>query len=676
MLKINSPKANDTFSDIIRENERIKRGLPPTNTKKNSFAMLKNTKDYVSPFRSGLTGVNKTQLQAIKTQRFPTTSATSDYNNLSTKELGFKNLKDSDKRIKDIKFPQYLTENEIRQAGIINDLKGKEDRLNYWNNSQQIIDYTQKSKSKSKSSEKNEILQSNESTNKFNEIRLNDQLEDAKALNLSKESNIKKPEIEEEEEEEDLVETASIPMFTNIGKLIQPTIVTGAAATSTGNLPNNYVCMDSSNQSIINKNSLVDATDLINRYKVLKPPMDPQLAPKVPYSDPSMAHKTTQGQNEADQQINPIASPDEKEMIVKIDKYGHLSKAVYDKVIYEGDVHTNYLIDFDEQQRKKYNDKIQKYEDKFKRIQQKREIIQQKMNQLKMDTLGKLEVIDNKLIKDIMDSNAKYTDDKAHIMKETELTKLKKLNECKFFYQKQKLIQGQINVLGVERSNVYDNFTEFATHMNNVSGELDAKLFRLNQINYQSDQIRKEIEGLEQKRTVLEKEIQTNETTNETNTKTLSQLQTGEHEKNQTLNTINDTINDRLALLAIVKQESKNENLKIAQLTDKINQKNKETETRMQKEIDDNKTNYENIIAKNKTDLEQKLADLEVTHKERLDQITKDYDEKVATLQKKVTQQQEEKEEAAAAAARAKLSAAPEDNSLYSYETEEEIIYQ
>jgi len=501
-------------------------------------------------------------------------------------------------------------------------------------------------------------------------------LEDAKELNPPTIESTNSKEIEQlEESQQDNVETASIPMFTNIGKLIQPTIDSNNNILITSN-GDNYICMDSSNQSIINKNSLVDATDLINRYKVLKPPMDPNNAPKVPYSDPSMAHKTTQGQTEADQQVNPIASPDDQEMIVKIDKYGHVSKAVYDKVIYEGDVHTNYLIDFDEQQHKKYNDKVEKYEDKFKRIQQKRDIIDQKMNQLKMDTLGKLEVIDNKLIKNIMDSNAKYTDDKAHIMKETELTKLKKLNECKFYYQKQKLIQGQINVLGVERSNVYDDYTEFASHMNNVSSELDAKLFRLTQINYQSDQIRKEIDGLEQKRTVLEKEIETNEKTNETNTKELSQLKTGEHEKNQKLNEINDTITDRLALLAIVKQESKNENLKVAQLTDKINQKLKETESRMQKEIDDNKTNYEGIITQNRTDLQEKIANLEEAHKEKMDQITKDYDEKVAALQKKVAQQQEEKEEAEAAAARAKLTAAPEDDSLYSYETEEEIIYQ
>ena len=685
MLKINSPKVNDTFSDIISENQRAEQQKKNSRSivKKKNFAIINNTKEYISPFRNSITGLQKTQLQALKTQRFPTTSATSDYNNLSTKELGFKKINDKDKRIKDIKFPQYLTENEIRQAGLINDLEGKEERLQYWNDSQQILDYTEKARKREAKKNLKEIAP--DSTSKYYESRLNDQLEDAKILNPPKEEN---ETVLEDKKDENAVETASIPMFTNIGKLIEPTTITTTMAAQ------NFICMDSSNQSIINKNSLIDATDMTNRYKVLKKPLDPTLAPKVPYSDPSLAHKTTQGQTEAAEQINPIASPDEKEMIVKIDNYGHLSKAVYDKVMYERDVHTNYLIDFQEQQDKKYNDKIARYEAKFRKIQKKKELVEQQMNQLKEDTLGKLEVIQNKLVKDIMDSNGKFVNDKTQIMQETRLTKLKKLNECKFYYQKQKLIQGQINLLGVERNNVYDDYTDFATHMNNVSGELDGKLFRLNQINYQSDQIKKEINGLEQKKTSLQQEIENNQNTNETNEKTLGQLKTGEHEKNKTLDTINDTITDKLALLAIVKQEAENENLKISKLTDKINQKNKETEARMQKELDDNKANYEGIIAQNKTDLQEKIASLEENHKTEVEGITKDYDDKVAELQervarqqkekeeataaleKKIAQQEQEKEEAKAAATKAKLSAAPENDSLYSYETEEEIVYQ
>lgn len=688
MLKINSPKVNDTFSDIISENQRSlqQQNNSRSLVRKKNFASIKNTKEYTSPFRTDITGLQKTQLQALKTQRFPTTSATSDYNNLSTKELGFKKINDKDKRIKDIKFPQYLTENEIRQAGLINDLQGKEERLQYWNNSQLILDYTEKARKREARKNKENLKEiGSDSTSKYYQSRLNDQLEDAKILNPPKEIN---NEVQEDENEnENATETASIPMFTNIGKLIEPTTITTLTT-------KNFVCMDSSNQSIINKNSLIDATDMTNRYKVLKRPLDPTLAPKVPYSDPSLAHKTTQGQNEAAEQVNPIASPDDKEMIVKVDNYGHLSKAVYDKVMYERDVHTNYLIDFQEEQDKKYNDKVARYEAKFRKIQKKKDLIEQQMNELKEDTLGKLEVIQNKLIKDMMDSNGKFVNDKTQIMQETRLTKLKKLNECKFYYQKQKLIQGQINSLGVERNNVYDDFTDFATHMNNVSGELDGKLFRLNQINYQSDQIRKEIDGLKQKKTTLQQEIETNQNTNETNEKTLAQLKTGEHEKNKTLDTINSTITDKLALLAVVKQEAENENLKISKLTDKINQKTKETEARMQKELDDNKANYEGIIAQNKTDLEEKIASLEENHRNEVEDITKDYDDKVAELQEKVAQQQkekeeakaalekkiaqqeQEKEEAKAAAAKAKLTAAPENDSLYSYETEEEIVYQ
>lgn len=462
-------------------------------------------------------------------------------------------------------------------------------------------------------------------------------------------------------------------MFTNISRFNRPEPTRTLVSTTS---PAAVICMDSSNQSIINRDMMTDATDMVNRYKVLQPPIDPDLAPKVPYSDPSLAHKTTQGQNEAEQQVNPVASPENPEEIVKIDNYGHVSKAVYDTVTYDGDVLTNYLVDYAEQQDKRYSDKVKRYEDKFAIFQHKKDAVLQQMNELKADTLRKLEVIQNKLIKDIMDSNAKYAAEKGTIMKDTELEKLKKLNECKFYYQKQALIQGQINALAVERNSIYDHYAEFTTDMNNVSGELDAKLFRVSQINYQSDQIRKEIEALQGKKTTLEGDIANYKASHENNTTTLAMLNTGEHQKTKELTNINDTITDKLALLTIVQQESKNENLRVSKLTDKIHQKQRETEERMQKEIDDNKENYENIIATNKTDLETKMRELEESHKKEVDDMNDDYNEQIAALQKKVTQHEQEKEEARAKAAKAKLSEPVEDDSLYSYETEEEIVYQ
>lgn len=664
MLKINSPKVNDAFADIISETEKS-----DTRRKKKNFAHV-NAREYTSPFRGTVSAADRAALQALKTHRYPTTSATSNYTKLNSTELGFKTIKDGDKRIRDIKFPQYLTENEIRQAGIIKDLEGKEERLQYWQSAQHITDLTTR-KSKGKK-QKEETLPENPENNA---TRLHDQLEDARVLNPLFDLEQQKAESGEDavSTAESNVVTAEIPMFTNISRFNRPEPTRTLVSTTS---PAAVICMDSSNQSIINRDMMTDATDMVNRYKVLQPPIDPDLAPKVPYSDPSLAHKTTQGQNEAEQQVNPVASPENPEEIVKIDNYGHVSKAVYDTVTYDGDVLTNYLVDYAEQQDKRYSDKVKRYEDKFAIFQHKKDAVLQQMNELKADTLRKLEVIQNKLIKDIMDSNAKYAAEKGTIMKDTELEKLKKLNECKFYYQKQALIQGQINALAVERNSIYDHYAEFTTDMNNVSGELDAKLFRVSQINYQSDQIRKEIEVLQGKKTTLEGDIANYKASHENNTTTLAMLNTGEHQKTKELTNINDTITDKLALLTIVQQESKNENLRVSKLTDKIHQKQKETEERMQKEIDDNKENYENIIATNKTDLETKMRELEESHKKEVDDMNDDYNEQIAALQKKVTQHEQEKEEARAKAAKAKLSEPVEDDSLYSYETEEEIVYQ
>lgn len=656
MLKINSPHADETFSKIIDENNR-KNYLSKIKPKKKNFNRI-NLKEYSSPFRRNVTNIDKLQLQTLKTERFPTTSATSDYTKLNTKELGFKTIKDSDKRIKDIKFPEYLTQNEIRQAGLLNDLTNKEERLDYWKNSQKILDYTKSIKPTTDIDDLKKNILSN------NKLILEGQLEDAKLLNPTYE-NLKKEEQKAIEEENKIV-TAEIPMFTNVAKLYKPVETIKQEE---------FVVLDSNNQNIINENELIDATDLINRYKVLQKPIDPSLVSKVPYSNPTLATNTSQGQTEADQQVNPIASPEDPEVIVKIGGYGHLSKALYDKVKYESDVHTNYLIDYDEEQTKRYNNKIQRYDTKFKRIQQKKEAILQEMNEMKLRNFEKLEVIQNKLIKDIMNSNSQFAEDKVKILKDTELAKLKKLNECKFYYQKQKLIQHEINSLGVERNLILDDYTEFTTDLNNVSTELDGKLFRLNQINYQNDQIRKEIFDLQGKRTTLQNEIESHKNKDIDNTQKLADMKTGEDEKVKSLNTINDTITDRLNLLAIVKQESNNETLKISKLTDKINLKNKENEAKFKKELEENTTNYEGIITHNETEFEEKIASLEESHKKEVENLTTEYNEAVSSLQKKLSEHEQQKAEATAAAAKAKMTAST-DNSLYSYETEEEIIYQ
>ena len=97
-------------------------------------------KDYVSPFRSQLTTVNKKQMQMAKTTKFPTVSATSEFNKRSVKDLGFNKIKSNQPRIKDIMMPQLLIDNENRQFTALKDLDSKENNLKQLRNSQHITD--------------------------------------------------------------------------------------------------------------------------------------------------------------------------------------------------------------------------------------------------------------------------------------------------------------------------------------------------------------------------------------------------------------------------------------------------------------------------------------------------------------------------------------------------------
>ena len=73
-----------------------------------------------------------------------------------------------------------------------------------------------------------------------------------------------------------------------------------------------------------------------------------------------------------------------------------------------------------------------------------------------------------------MDSTSGFTKEKLKILKETELEKLKRINECKVFYQKKNLIQDEIQFYRVQNGHLFrENTRVRQPGYYNMSNELD-----------------------------------------------------------------------------------------------------------------------------------------------------------------------------------------------------------
>ena len=783
LFKLNN--TSETFTrlmnetDYAKQRERLQR--QKQQEQKATFKKV-NLKHYQSPFRGATTEETEQQLRNNKTLMFPNVSASSHYNQLTHTDMGFKTLTGEEKRVRDMRVPDLLLQNEKRQGVQEKQLRAKEKRLRYLRKSQKILDYTEEGLAKAKANAKANAeaetgsdvgAKQPETFMKDKQIILRDYLEDSKDIGAVLRASSMEPEPEpepsvtdsvlspetasvatgedtsaaiekeeeqveqeeepteegnEENEDESQVQSVSaaaaameeadlepsvspslelspsprvvdpsqfdnlekligqFPMFTDLRELEEPEPETPEPEY----LPYNPV-----SEKQILKDTLSDAQELAAQTKVLIKPIDPSLTPKVPFDmssvvkapaadakakakanskSKSMFKSKSKSKEEVEPEkveepkepTNPVATPENPEILVKIDKYGHLSKSVYDMVQYENDLHAIHLSEYKASQKKKLQEKLMRYLEKIKVVDQKNAKVLQDIDRYRLDGITRFEVIESRKVKTIMDSTSGFTKEKLKILKETELEKLKRINECKVFYQKKNLIQDEINSILVEKENVFRENTEYANQVNDMSNELDERLAQLDGIVKEKERLNAELDALREHREALEREIEDTKNQNLLYAHRLEGIKAGEDDRTKELQRINDSITQKLNDLSVVKQETINSRLRISKLTDKIHQELKENERKFNDKLAENKLHYESMITEKQQELDDKVHQLTDTHNATVNSLMQSYEDKLRSLEEVINQKNRRINEAEELA----------NDSLYTVENDVETFYQ
>ncbi|CCD25870.2 uncharacterized protein NDAI_0G00940 [Naumovozyma dairenensis CBS 421] len=514
--------------------------IQKTPTTSSSSKKKVSTEEYLSPFRSNLVTNNKAYIQNEKTKRFPTVSATSNYTNRTSKEMGFKKIPKDKNFAKDIFFPSYLTQNEQRQQIELTKLVKLEKDLQYKKDSQNIIDLTkQPSQSQSPSP-------------------------------LDDSANAEKPPLEK--------------------------------------------------------------------------PIDPKLTPMVSFqlSTPPVNNKNKKTQvvpEEEEKERNPKATPNSKEEIVKTKKFGILSKSIYDQLQYDQQQHEQYLASYKAEMQEKYDVKMQEYENELKSLDEKIVASNELIEQCKKDTDAKLDIMNAELVKRMFDERSVQTDDKMKIFSETKLIKREKIDEKINVEELDDQVVGEIDQLNKEKEKVYDEFNEWTFNMTNIAEQLDAKLFKIKQINITQMNLQNKIDGLNNEKLGLTKEIEANKFTHANNVETIENVDNKQYLPK--LNNIDSQINDLLNQLTLIKQENANEKIQLSELTQKLEKERMDHEEKLKLDAEERKRQEENLLGKQREELEQKANDLQLNHETEMTNLKTSYEQQLADFKSKLMEQQD-----------------------------------
>ena len=564
---------------------------------------MTDNKEYVSPFRNQSTVPAKHQLQLIKTNKFPNVSPTSNYNLKSLVPLS--NALKGKPRVKDIPFPQLLIDNEKRQSLELMALKKKESELESLQKSQVLVDINNnRGKKKEKKEEQRVVDTRKDKINRFaidydfvpprsedaetkrepNPV-LYDSLADANELPKRSDLN--------EEKDEDLY-----------------TVDTE---------------LDAELKENIEMNELKDANDMIleNRCKFNKP-LDPALAPKLYLPTENGSTDKNNGDGTQDDKLvvkNPRATPGNPEFIVKVPKYGHVSKAVYDWVQYQNMVNLNKINDLTDDYKVRSELKRKLCQEKISKINQDKIALLEKISEVKLKHLNDLETIENNKVYKLFQINSKNIEDKYKIIHSTENLKLWKLKQLNFQRQRQVLLQQQLNELILESNKLSNEHEIWNRDLIEKMEQLDAQLFKLKQYNYKKDQLTSKINDLQNEQKNIQSEIDQNLEKDQINKTNVKDITLGTHEYNNKLNELTKTINEKQNLLSAIKQEIAKENLNLLNITNEIEMEKQRREDEWNMKLQSTTTMFETKLKNKQDELDQMLNDLKNKHDQELKEL-------------------------------------------------------
>lgn len=602
--------------------------MTETSTSGNLFLQkthsLNDNKEYVSPFRNQSTVPGKAQLQLIKSTKFPNISATSNYNLKSLIPLN-DNLKNKP-RVKDLSFPQLLIDNEKRQLLQLDDLKEKEEKLKILKSSQILVDIEDKKVENKEEKKERENIQVDTRKDKTNRIAVDYDFVPPKSL-------------EEEEKEKKEKETDPITddYIMDAEELPKRSIANSDDFTDNVNLYTIDTELELELKENIEISELKDANDMIleNKCKFNKP-LDPALAPKVYLStENGSTNKNTENtivNGVGNNQLvikNPKATPENPELIVKVPKYGVVSKAVYDWIQYKNLVNLNKINDLNDNYKIRSDLKRKLCQEKISKINKDKTNLLEKINDVKLRHLNDLETIENDKIFKLFQINAKNIESKYKIIHSTETLKLWKLSQLKFQRQKQVLLQQQLNELILESNNLSNEYERWNHDLIEKMEQLDGQLFKINQYKYKKDQLISKIGDLKNEQEKLQSEIDQNLEKDQMNKTNVKNITLGTHEYNNKLNELTKTISEKQNLLSVVKQEIANENLNLLKIVNDIEIEKQRREDEWNTKLQSTTTMFETKLKNKQDELDQMLNDLKNKHDEELKKLESVYQQEL-----------------------------------------------
>lgn len=672
--------------------------------------------DYVSPFRDS-NAVSSAQRRRLA--RYPTTSATSAFTLANPEELGYKNISPSTKRAKDIQFPLYLQNNERRQDKLLRELESKEAHLRYLEDSQIIYDYTKEGQEAKRKQEEEGEEESEESEEEEGE----EETPVVEEASEQGEENLETaaPEVEEPSaiEVTEVQKVETVPeVLTTPSKVEEPQEiqeeVTGppeVKAIEDIKEPEAPEELEAPEEPKPEEKLLEDEKPegkLLEEPKSeekLEEPLDPSKAPRVVLPtdhDKSFVGKFSLFKTHTVVAPNPVATPENPEEIVKTDKEGFLSKAVYDKVQYRTALHNNWISDFTRTEQKKYDEKSIEYKDRLAKLQSEIVEIETAMDQLREDTNKKIDISENELTRRLLKRTQAHVQKKNKIFKETEFIKNQKLEETQNVIGKQTEVQKEIDELNTQKEAVEKEHIQWSTRLAELSADVDAKVLKLKSISEKQKSIQDEITELKLSKEDLEKQTEENNQKHLDNTKVLENVANKEYLPR--ILEIDGQITNLMGQLTVVKHESANERTQLAAVTKKIQEESRAREQKLKAEAEERKRQEENLLVKQREELEAKAEEAKLHHDEELRKLKEEY----VALETKLKEEQQQREaiereqiakaqknesgtvenefdsknrskaEAAHAAKLAidsrKVQNPSRDSSLYEYETEEEIM--
>ena len=383
-------------------------------------------------------------------------------------------------------------------------------------------------------------------------------------------------------------------------------------------------------------------------------PIDPSKAPKVPFQEPSRKERTgifalwksptsssTQKSKTA-APSNPVATPENPELIVKTKEHGYLSKAVYDKINYDEKIHQAWLADLRAKEKDKYDAKNKEYKEKLQDLQNQIDEIENSMKAMREETSEKIEVSKNRLVKKIIDVNAEHNNKKLMILKDTENMKNQKLQEKNEVLDKQTNVKSEIDDLNNEKTNVQKEFNDWTTNLSNLSQQLDAQIFKINQINLKQGKVQNEIDNLEKKKEDLVTQTEENKKLHEKNVQVLESVENKEYLPQ--INDIDNQISSLLNEVTIIKQENANEKTQLSAITKRLEDERRAHEEQLKLEAEERKRKEENLLEKQRQELEEQAHQAQLDHEQQITQVKQTYNDQLTELQDKLAAEEKELE--------------------------------